>query len=91
MGVYYLKCPHWGYILFIDLVGALYLNKINTGNKYMSPSRELPQVKFRVSSKELKNWIADQAKINNRTLTGEINFHLEQARLKQQKDSKDET
>lgn len=56
----------------------------------MSPSRELPQVKFRVSSKELKNWIADQAKINNRTLTGEINFHLEQAMLKQQKEDQDD-
>lgn len=50
----------------------------------MSPSRELPQFKVRFSSQELKIWLAEQSKINHRTLNGEINYHLEQAMLKQQ-------
>lgn len=52
----------------------------------MSPSRELPQFKVRFSSQELKIWLAEQSKINHRTLNGEINYHLEQAMLKQQKE-----
>ena len=50
----------------------------------MYPSRLLPQLKLRFSSQEMKDWIAEQAKINHRTLTSEVNFHLEKAMLKQQ-------
>lgn len=50
----------------------------------MSPSRLLPQLNLRFSSQELKNWVADQAKINHRTLTAEINYHIEKAMMKQQ-------
>lgn len=50
----------------------------------MYPSRLLPQLKLRFSSQEMKDWIAEQAKVNHRTLTAEINFHLEKAMLKQQ-------
>lgn len=49
----------------------------------MYPSRLLPQLKLRFSSQEMKDWIAEQAKINHRTLTAEVNFHLEKAMLKQ--------
>lgn len=49
----------------------------------MYPSRLLPQLNLRFSSHELKNWIAEQAKINHRTLTAEANYHLERAMLKQ--------
>lgn len=52
----------------------------------MYPSRELPQFKLRFSSEEMRDWVAEQAKINYRTVTGEINYHLEQAMLKQQKE-----
>lgn len=50
----------------------------------MYPSRLLPQLKVRFSSQELKDWIAEQAKINHRTLTAEVNYHLERAMSKQQ-------
>lgn len=50
----------------------------------MYPSRLLPQLKLRFSSQEMKDWVAEQAKINHRTLTAEVNFHLEKAMLKQQ-------
>lgn len=50
----------------------------------MYPSRLLPQLKVRFGSQEMKDWIAEQAKINHRTLTAEVNFHLEKAMLKQQ-------
>lgn len=50
----------------------------------MYPSRLLPQLKLRFSSQEMKDWIAEQAKANHRTLTAEINFHIEKAMLKQQ-------
>ena len=50
----------------------------------MYPSRLLPQLKLRFSSQELKDWIAEQARINHRTLTAEANYHLERAMLKQQ-------
>lgn len=50
----------------------------------MYPSRLLPQLKLRFSSQELKDWIAEQAKVNHRTLTAEVNFHIEKAMLKQQ-------
>ena len=49
----------------------------------MSASRLLPQFNLRFSSKELKDWISEQAKINHRTLTAEANYHLEKAMLKQ--------
>lgn len=55
----------------------------------MYPSRLLPQLKLRFSSQELKDWIAEQSKINHRTLTGEVNYHLEQAMLKQQENNQD--
>lgn len=59
----------------------------------MYPSRLLPQLKLRFSSQELKDWIAEQAKVNHRTLTAEVNFHIEKAMLKQQErgDNKDAT
>lgn len=50
----------------------------------MYPSRLLPQLKVRFSSQDLKDWIAEQAKINHRTLTAEVNYHLERAMSKQQ-------
>jgi len=50
----------------------------------MYPSRLLPQLKVRFGSQELKDWIAEQAKINHRTLTAEVNYHLERAMSKQQ-------
>lgn len=50
----------------------------------MYPSRLLPQLKLRFSSQQMKDWVAEQAKINHRTLTAEVNFHLEKAMLKQQ-------
>ena len=50
----------------------------------MYPSRLLPQLKLRFSSQEMKDWIAEQAKINHRTLTAEVNYHIEKAMLKQQ-------
>ena len=50
----------------------------------MSPSRLLPQFNLRFSSQELKDWVAAQAKINNRTLTAEINYRFEKAMIKQQ-------
>lgn len=57
----------------------------------MYPSRLLPQLNLRFSSHELKNWIAEQAKINHRTLTAEANYHLERAMLKQQEESSNAT
>lgn len=50
----------------------------------MSPSRLLPQFNLRFSSQELKDWLAAQAKVNNRTLTAEINHRFEKAMMKQQ-------
>jgi hypothetical protein len=52
----------------------------------MYPSRLLPQLKIRFSSHELKDWIDEQAKINHRTLSSEIKYHLEQAMLKNKKE-----
>lgn len=54
----------------------------------MYPSRLLPQLKVRFVSQELKDWIAEQAKINHRTLTAEVNYHLEKA-MSQQQQQKD--
>lgn len=45
----------------------------------MYPSRKLPQFNLRFSSHELKDFFAQQAKANHRTLTAEINFHLERS------------
>lgn len=53
----------------------------------MNPSRNLPQFQLRFSSSELKDWFMQQSKINHRTLTAEINYHLEQAMLKQQQET----
>lgn len=53
----------------------------------MSPSRMLPQFNLRLSSQELKDWIAAQAKLNHRTLTAEINYHIEKAMMKQQEEN----
>lgn len=50
----------------------------------MYPSRLLPQLNLRFSSQEMKDWIAEQAKANHRSLTAEINFHIEKAMMKQQ-------
>lgn len=50
----------------------------------MSPSRLLPQFNLRFSSQELKDWLTAQAKVNNRTLTAEINYRFEKAMMKQQ-------
>lgn len=52
----------------------------------MYPSRALPQFKVRFDSNELKDWLKAQAALNHRTMNAEINFHLEQAMLKQQKE-----
>ncbi len=53
----------------------------------MSPSRMLPQFNLRLSSQELKDWITAQAKLNHRTLTAEINYHIEKAMMKQQEEN----
>ena len=52
----------------------------------MYPSRALPQFKVRLDSNELKDWLKAQAALNHRTMNAEINFHLEQAMLKQQQE-----
>ena len=52
----------------------------------MYPSRQLPDFKIRFSSHELKAWLAEQAKKNHRTITAEINYHLEQVMFKQQQE-----
>lgn len=52
----------------------------------MKSNRESPQFKLRFSSLDLKEWIAQQAEKNHRSLNGEINYHLEQAMLKQQQE-----
>ena len=46
-----------------------------------------PQMKIRFLDPLLHKWIKEQAEINKRTLNGEVNYHLEQAMLKQQKES----
>lgn len=50
----------------------------------MSPSRLLPQLNLRFSSQELKDWVAEQARVNHRTLTAEINYHIEKAMMKKE-------
>jgi len=47
----------------------------------------LPQFNLRLSSQELKDWITAQAKLNHRTLTAEINYHIEKAMMKQQEEN----
>lgn len=54
----------------------------------MYPSRLLPQLNLRFGSQEMKDWIAEQAKINHRTLTAEVNYHLERA-MNKQREKKD--
>lgn len=49
----------------------------------------LPQMKIRFLETETQEWIKQQAKINKRSLNAEINYHLEQAMLKQQKETTD--
>ena len=43
-----------------------------------------PQMKIRFLNPLLHDWIKEQAAANKRTLNGEVNYHLEQAMLKQQ-------
>ena len=45
-----------------------------------------PQMKIRFLDPLLHEWVKEQAELNKRTLNGEINYHLEQAMLKQQKE-----
>ena len=54
-------------------------------------SRSLPQFKLRFYSHEMKKWLELQAKANRRTINAEINFHLEQIMLKQQKEQSNDT
>ena len=56
----------------------------------MSSSRVLPQLKLRLKSKDLKEWIVAQAEKNHRTLNGEVNYHLEQAMHKEKEGFKGE-
>tara|TARA_B100001179_G_scaffold175256_1_gene130533 strand:- start:1266 stop:1430 length:165 start_codon:yes stop_codon:yes gene_type:complete len=46
-----------------------------------------PQAKIRFCDENLLAWLKSQAALNHRTMNAEINFHLEQAMLKQQKES----
>lgn len=56
----------------------------------MSVNRSRPiSYKLRMSV-ELHEWLKDSAAKNYRTLATEINMHLEQAMLKQQKEDQDE-
>lgn len=43
-----------------------------------------PQMKIRFLNPLLHKWVKKQAELNKRTLNGEVNYHLEQAMLKQQ-------
>ena len=47
----------------------------------------IPQMKIRFFETETQEWIKQQAKINKRSLNAEINYHLEQAMLKQQQEA----
>jgi hypothetical protein len=52
----------------------------------MSANRSRP-ISYRLRlSEELHGWLKDNAEKNYRTLATEINMHLEQAMLKQQKE-----
>lgn len=73
---------HW--ICFYISTGYIVTQTTIQGNKRMSPSRLLPQLNLRFSSQELKNWVAEQAKVNHRTLTAEINYHIEKAMMKKE-------
>ena len=46
-----------------------------------------PQAKLRFFKADLHRWLKEQAALNHRTMNAEINYHLEQAMLKQQKES----
>lgn len=48
------------------------------------------QAKIRFFDAELHKWLKQQAALNHRTMNAEINFQLEQAMLKQQKEGKSE-
>ena len=50
-----------------------------------------PQAKLRFFDADLHKWLKEQAALNHRTMNAEINYHLEQAMLKQQKESQNET
>lgn len=41
---------------------------------------EMHQMKIRIPM-ELRDWIADSAQENHRTMTAEVEFHLEKARI----------
>lgn len=45
-----------------------------------------PQAKIRFFNNDLHAWLKAQAALNHRTMNAEINMHLEQAMLKQQKE-----
>lgn len=47
----------------------------------------VPQMKIRFLETETQEWIKQQAKINKRSLNAEVNYHLEQAMLKQQQET----
>lgn len=44
------------------------------------------QMKIRFHDPKTKEWIAEQAKLNKRSLNAEINYHLEQVVFKQQQE-----
>ena len=44
------------------------------------------QAKIRFFDAKLHEWLKEQAASNHRTMNAEINFYLEQAMLKQQKE-----
>ena len=48
---------------------------------------EQSQAKIRFFNEYLHAWLKAQAALNHRTMNAEINFHLEQAMLTQQKES----
>ena len=48
-----------------------------------------PQAKLRFFDADLHKWLKEQAALNHRTMNAEINYHLEQAMLKQQADTDD--
>ena len=53
----------------------------------MKPCEAQVQMKIRFFDKAIHDWIKEQAKINRRTATAEVNYHLEQAMLKQQQET----
>lgn len=48
------------------------------------------QAKLRFFDAKLHQWLKSQAALNHRAMNAEINYHLEQAMLKQQKEVENE-